>query len=191
VVALLLGGRVAAVPVQEVFRAAGCVGGDEVCDFVYARLRAALQDEGVPTDVVEAVFSAGSRLVPDLAARARAFGALAADGRMGAIRATFRRVAGLVKQNPGDVVALDSLDADAIGPAGNALGDAVAAIPATSVPKEQLAALVDLRPLVDAYFDGVMVMDEDLALRGNRLGLLRAIVDRFSTLADFSKLSTS
>ncbi len=191
VVALLLGRRVAAVPVQEVFRAAGCVGGDEVCDFVYARLRAALQDEGVPTDVVEAVFSAGSRLVPDLAARARAFGALAADGRMGAIRATFRRVAGLVKQNPGDVLALDALDADAIGPAGNALREAVAAIPASSVPKEQLAALVALRPLVDAYFDGVMVMDEDLALRGNRLGLLRAIVDRFSTLADFSKLSTS
>ena len=191
VVALLLGGGVAALPVQDLFDAAGCAGGEEVCAFVYARLRAALQDEGVPTDVVEAVFATGSRRVPDLAARARAFRALADDGRMAAIRATFRRVAGLVKQNPGDVVSLAALDGAALGPAGNALRDAVAAIPATSVPDDQLGALVALRPLVDAYFDGVMVMDEDRSLRASRLGLLRAIVDRFSTLADFSKLSTS
>jgi len=36
----------------------------------------------------------------------------------------------------------------------------------------------------------VMVMAEDPAVRATRLGLLRAIVARFSTLADFSRLST-
>lgn len=193
VVALALGApaSVGTMPVQGLFSAAGCAGGDDVVEFVYARLRGALADEGVPTDVVEAVFSAGSRLLPDLAARARAFGALAGDGRMAAIRATFRRVAGLVKQNPGDVLALETLDGAALEAAGRALRDAVAAIPASSVPDVQLAALVALRPHVDSYFDAVMVMSDAPALKAARLGLLRAIVDRFSTLADFSKLSSS
>ena len=84
-----------------------------------------------------------------------------------------------------------TLDGAALEAAGRALRDAVAAIPASSVPDVQLAALVALRPHVDSYFDAGMVMSDDPALKAARLGLLRSIVDRFSTLADFSKLSSS
>lgn len=190
VVALATGGGVASVPVAALFAAAGCAGGEEVCEFVAARLRASLMEEGVPTDVVEAVFSAGGESLVDRSARARAFGALAADGRLGAIRATFRRVAGLVKQNPGEAGTLAALDESALEAPGRALRDAVAAIPVSDNIDGQLGSLVALRPQVDAYFDGVMVMADDPAVRATRLGLLRAIVARFSTLADFSRLST-
>jgi glycyl-tRNA synthetase beta chain len=176
--------------VAELFTAAGCAGGDEVSEFVSARLRASLMEEGVPTDVVEAVFSAGGESLADRAARSRAFGALASDGRLGAIRGTFRRVAGLVKQNPGEGVALSTLDGNLLEAPGRALRDAVTAIPASLDIPAQLDALVALRPQVDAYFDGVMVMAEEPAVRATRLGLLRAIVARFSSLADFSRLST-
>ncbi len=188
--AIAIGGGVVPASVPDLFAAAGCAGGPAVCDFVVARLRAALMEEGIPTDVVEAVFSAGGDTLVDLAARSRAFGALAADGRMAAIRATFRRVAGLVKQNPGGDVALGELDGAALAEAGRSLRDAVAAIPETRDAEGQLASLVALRPKVDAYFESVMVMDDDLALRASRLGLLRAIVARFSSLADFSRLSS-
>lgn len=191
VVAVALGGLVAPLSAAGLFEVAGCAGGAEVCDFVLARMRASLTEDGVPTDVIEAVFSAGGDTLIDRAARARAFGALSADGRMGAIRATFRRVAGLVKQNPGEGTELETLDGAALEVAGRSLRDAVAAIPTALDPDGQLAALVALRPLVDAYFDAVMVMADAPALRAARLGLLRAIVARFSTLADFSKLSTS
>ena len=190
-VAILLGGGVAPASVAALFVAAGCTATAELDEFVNARFRASLLEEGVPTDVVDAVFSAGGDTLVDRAARARAFGALAADGRMGAIRATFRRVAGLVKQNQGETVALTSLDGEHLEPAGRALRDAVAAIPESQNAEAQLATLVGLRPAVDAYFDSVMVMSDDSAQRAARLGLLRAIVARFSTLADFSKLSTS
>lgn len=190
VVALALAGGVAPVPVAELFTAAGCAGSEEVSEFVSARLRASLMEEGVPTDVVEAVFSAGGESLADRAARARAFGALAHDGRLGAIRGTFRRVAGLVKQNPGEGVALPALDGNLLEAPGRALRDAVNAIPASLDIPAQLDALVALRPQVDAYFDGVMVMAEEPAVRATRLGLLRAIVARFSSLADFSRLST-
>ena len=45
-----------------------------------------------------------------------------------------------------------------------------------------------MRPTVDAFFDGVMVMAEDPALRANRLNLLKALLDRMGRLADFSAL---
>jgi glycyl-tRNA synthetase beta chain len=42
---------------------------------------------------------------------------------------------------------------------------------------------------VDAFFDDVMVMAEDLNVRGNRLSLLAQVAGLFDTFADFSKLS--
>jgi len=50
------------------------------------------------------------------------------------------------------------------------------------------AALADLRPAVDAFFDDVMVMDPDARQRDNRLALLRGLHELFAPLADFSRL---
>jgi len=50
------------------------------------------------------------------------------------------------------------------------------------------ALLQELRPAVDAFFDTVMVMCDDGALRANRLNLLRALVQRLERLADFAAL---
>lgn len=50
------------------------------------------------------------------------------------------------------------------------------------------AVLRNLKPLVDAFFNEVMVMCEDAALRRNRLNLLRALVDQLRVLADFEAL---
>ena len=46
-----------------------------------------------------------------------------------------------------------------------------------------------LRPPIDAFFEGVMVMAEDPAVRANRLGLLKAIADEFGRIADFRQLA--
>jgi len=43
---------------------------------------------------------------------------------------------------------------------------------------------------VDDFFDGVMVMADDMNLRENRLALLINIADMFGMFADFSKIST-
>ena len=48
--------------------------------------------------------------------------------------------------------------------------------------------IAELRPVVDRFFDGVMVMAEDEQLKRNRLGLLQRIVALASGVADFSKL---
>jgi glycyl-tRNA synthetase beta chain len=58
--------------------------------------------------------------------------------------------------------------------------------------REYLAALkliATLRPEVDAFFDGVMVMVDNAALRNNRLALLHEISSLFENFADFTRLS--
>ena len=52
-----------------------------------------------------------------------------------------------------------------------------------------LKRLAKLRDAVDAFFDGVMVMAEDAAVRGNRLALLKRLADRFAAIAAIEHLS--
>jgi glycyl-tRNA synthetase beta chain len=54
-----------------------------------------------------------------------------------------------------------------------------------------LADIASLRKRVDAFFDTVMVMDKDAAVKGNRLALLAGITGLFSRIADFSRLVLS
>ena len=72
-----------------------------------------------------------------------------------------------------------------------ALSDAETALEA-ALPKEDFAgamtALSKLRQPVDAFFDGVMVNDEDEKIRANRLALLTEIRRTINKVADFSKV---
>ena len=52
-----------------------------------------------------------------------------------------------------------------------------------------LDELAELRKVVDAYFDDVMVMAEDKTIRKNRLTLLSELRALFLGVADISKLA--
>jgi glycyl-tRNA synthetase beta chain len=54
---------------------------------------------------------------------------------------------------------------------------------------DAFSELAGLRAPIDAFFDGVMVLADDEAVRKNRLRLLGRIVDRVQGLADLSRLS--
>jgi glycyl-tRNA synthetase beta chain len=51
-----------------------------------------------------------------------------------------------------------------------------------------LGRIAELRPVVDRFFDGVMVLAEDLKVRDNRLALLASVQSLFADLADFRQL---
>ena len=70
-----------------------------------------------------------------------------------------------------------------------AAGDVDAFISQGSYNKA-LTAIAGLRPVVDTFFDDVMVMAEDDAIRRNRLALLASISAIFGQIADFSQIST-
>jgi glycyl-tRNA synthetase beta chain len=54
--------------------------------------------------------------------------------------------------------------------------------------QEALEEIAGLRKVVDNFFEGVMVMAEDEAVRKNRLALLAEVLREFTTIADFSEL---
>jgi glycyl-tRNA synthetase beta chain len=173
--------------VARLFEAVGEAATPELVDFVLARLRATLLGEDLATDLVDAVLAVAPGDMAHAAARARAFGALTRAGTMGAVRATFRRVAGLAKDHESRVFGEKHFQ----HPSEGALASAFAALPPAGADVQaELDALVAFRPAVDAFFEHVLVMAEDPAVRANRLGLLRAILERFGALADFSRFSS-
>ena len=81
-------------------------------------------------------------------------------------------------------------------PAERALFEAFHAVDASVAAAEKehrysdaLMDLASLRTPIDAFFDGVLVMAEDEAVRANRLRLLGRIVDRVQRLADLSRIT--
>ena len=54
-----------------------------------------------------------------------------------------------------------------------------------------LENVAELRPYVDRFFDTVMVNDPDPKIRENRLSMLSDMLQKFSTIADFSEIVTS
>jgi glycyl-tRNA synthetase beta chain len=56
--------------------------------------------------------------------------------------------------------------------------------------EQALLDIASLKDTVDAFFDDVMVMTDDLRVRNNRLTLLGQIAAMFGRFADFSRLAT-
>lgn len=164
----------------------------EVSLFFRARLKAALTAEAVPTDVAEAALSAGFDDLVDAADRAQALTVLRASPDFEPIAITFKRVANILK---GDLVAAPSrtdLQEDveqALYDACSAVGAKVEVAVANRSFEEAFNTIAELRPAVDAFFEGVMVMSEDKLERASRMGLLSMAHGIFAPLADFTRLS--
>ena len=54
--------------------------------------------------------------------------------------------------------------------------------------EQALSRIAGLRKSVDRFFEEVMVMAEDEAVRKNRLALLSELLSEFTTVADFSEI---
>ncbi len=155
---------------------------------------------GQAYDVVKAVMAAGSGDVRDAAARAEAVtevrGAESA-GDFLAVSAAFKRMKNILEQarEKGFAVPTEVDETLLLEPEETALAersaDLAARVQELSAEQkyaEALRLIATLRPEVDAFFDAVMVMVADEALRGNRLALLARVVGDFSRIADFSEI---
>jgi glycyl-tRNA synthetase beta chain len=69
-----------------------------------------------------------------------------------------------------------------------ALADALDAFDPTGDLEADFAAAARLAPIVEQFFENVLVMDPDEAIRANRLRLLRDVRDRVGRLGDFAQL---
>jgi glycyl-tRNA synthetase beta chain len=166
--------------------------GQDVLNFFAGRLANLLVSQGHPADVVDAVISCGIDDITDMVKRVKALQQLKQAPDFEPLAIAFKRVVNILSgtdAGPVDTALLQH-------PAEIALHEKYAALSRQVISlmdsKEYLAALkciATLRPEVDAFFDGVMVMVEDVALRNNRLALLHEIGSLFKNFADFTRLS--
>jgi glycyl-tRNA synthetase beta chain len=171
---------------------------DQVAAFLKERLSFYLKDvRGFAYDVVNAVLATDADDVRDAIARAEALTAARESADFAAISAAFKRIKNILRQAEEKGFALGSPKDVQLAPEAQQLADAAAAL-APQVAKlrqdraygEALALIATLRPTVDAFFDKVMVLDPDAAIRGAHLGLIDQILHGFSGIADFSEIVT-
>ncbi|XQA69470.1 glycine--tRNA ligase subunit beta [Xanthomonas sacchari] len=168
---------------------------DEVFDFILDRLRGYYADKGVPATQFNAVAELKPSSLYDFDRRIDAIGTFAALPEAEALAAANKRIRNILRKAEGEIPA--QVDAGLLRePAERALAEAVeAAIAETDGALRQhdyvtvLNFLAQLRPQVDAFFDGVMVNADDPALRRNRLALLKRLGDRLGSVAAIEHLS--
>ncbi|HEX4266531.1 MAG TPA: glycine--tRNA ligase subunit beta [Steroidobacteraceae bacterium] len=171
----------------------------EVHDYVLERLRAyylerATGASSITTEMFDAVLATRPASPLDLDTRLAALSNFLTLPESASLTAANKRVANILRKAgesaPAEIdqgalqVAAERQLFEAMGQ----LRDRVAAATARKDYAGALALLAQLRPTVDAFFDQVMVMDEDPKLRANRLALLARMRELFAGVADLSRL---
>ena len=172
--------------------------GDELVEQVLAymleRFRAFFEDANIPAEVFQSVTAKQLSQPLDINQRVLAVNEFSKLPQAQALAAANKRVSNiLAKQNAAvctDVnAALLQEDAEKnLAQAVSAKAAVVAPLFAAREYTKALAALADLQPTVDAFFDSVMVMSDDPALQQNRLALLQQLRGLFLEVADISYL---
>ncbi len=167
---------------------------EQCLEYVMERLRAYYQDQGIAADTIDAVLSQKPGRPLDADKRIRAVDAFRQLPEAEALAAANKRIGNILKKAadtaPGEVdpSRLREAAEQALHQRLQALEPEVIAEFDRGDYQQALARLASLREPVDAFFDQVMVMDEDPALRNNRLALLAALRDLFLRVADISRL---
>jgi glycyl-tRNA synthetase beta chain len=154
---------------------------------------------GFAYDVVNAVLAAGSEDVVDAFARAEAVSQVRGSEDFASIAVSFKRIKNILRQaREGKKSVAEGVDPGLLADPGERelharmteIAPRVRDLAARGNYAEALAEIASIRPVVDAFFDKVMVMVEDERVRANRLALLQTLLNEFSTIADFSEIVT-
>ena len=164
-------------------------------EFIYDRLRGYLRDTGVSTNEIESVVADSPTNLATVPAQLAAVQAFSALPEAASLNAANKRVANILRKAAESNEAIAASNA-AQEPAERALRAALDAItPSATALFVQgdfagyLKSFVSLKAPVDDFFDKVMVMVDDKAVRANRLALLTNLRDAMNKVADLSKLA--
>jgi len=167
---------------------------DEIYDFIMGRLRAYYAEQGVSTEQFEAVRACRPAQPIDFAKRIEAVQQFSQMPSAESLSAANKRIANILKKNT------DTLP-ETVNPAlfeeaaeknlWTALEGLQTTVNAQIKQRDYVAAignLATIREAVDAFFDDVMVMADNVEVRLNRLALLNKIYQLFLQVADVSRL---
>jgi glycyl-tRNA synthetase beta chain len=170
----------------------------EVAVFLRERLQFYLKDvRGFAYDVVNAVLAADADDVRDAIARAEALISVRGSEDFAAVSVACKRIKNILRQAEEKgfrsderklgKLALEGID---LWDRSKELAPQIAKLREQRNYGEALALIATLRPTIDKFFDKVMVLDADEAVRSANLGLIAEVLRNFSTIADFSEIVT-
>lgn len=163
-------------------------------DFFVERLRYYLGEQGHQYDEINAVLAASDAEPLDAARRSTAIAQVRPTENFASLAAGFKRIRNILEKAGGvDLYAQKQLDESKLEEgAERALFDAYQQLRQDMDGQPDYAASLErtasLRPQVDQFFDDVLVMAKDEAVRENRLTFLAQLLREFSTIADFSEI---
>ncbi len=170
--------------------------GQRITDFIFERVRHYVRVVyGFRDDVIDSVLKAydQSADLVGLVQKMKAIEIVTRKPEFDPLIVGFKRAHRLVEKEQWECQAVDARKFqdpsegalyDAVVKEGEKMGFALSA----GNYQEALNSLVGLRPVIDAFFEAVMVNAEDKAIRSNRLSLLKAVDDLFMAFADFSQI---
>ncbi|MFA5017238.1 MAG: glycine--tRNA ligase subunit beta [Methylobacter sp.] len=167
---------------------------DRVIDFIFDRLKGYCLDQGYTAVEFDAVITVTPAEPLDFMQRLQAVKAFRQLPEAGSLAAANKRIRNILKksesQPAASVGALLEPQEKQLLQAALQSADDIQPLLAQRNYQATLNRLAGLRNDVDAFFDHVMVMTDDLDLRANRLALLNLLSEQFLTCADISKLQS-
>ena len=164
--------------------------------FILDRLKGDLRDKGFRHDIIDAVLALGGDDLVDIVNRITALQSFidTPDGEN--LLAGYKRAANILKAEAkkgelptGNIDKLSQPQAVALQTGLTNANAKIESALASESYAEAMTALSELRRPIDDFFDNVMVVDEDTAIRRNNLLLLSMIGDTASRIADFEQIS--
>jgi len=170
----------------------------ELLDFMWARAQSFFEEQGFRVDEIRSVREGGLRHLPNTCLRLSAIHSVRQNPEFEPLAAVFKRAANILRQaaqrqeavpesgpersalkEPAEIALLDSLE--------YVSGEMEAHLVAGRYD-QCLRSVVNLKPLLDDFFEKVMVMVDDPALKAARLGLLARLVRLIRRVADLSEI---
>ncbi|GFM67177.1 glycine--tRNA ligase beta subunit [Pseudomonas cichorii] len=167
---------------------------DQVLEFIFDRLRARYEDEGVEVAVYLSVRALQPGSALDFDQRVQAVQAFRKLPQAAALAAVNKRVSNLLSKAEGSIAQtvepkyFDNANEFSLYSAIQQADHAVQPMAAERQYSESLARLATLREPVDAFFEAVMVNADDANVRANRYALLARLRGLFLGVADISLL---
>lgn len=165
-----------------------------VYQFLGNRISHMLAEQGFDKDIIAAVTSVSVDHIPYVWQRTEALQQLKGDPDFEPLAVAFKRVVNILRKaedaysNSPDAALFEDPCEKSLFEAVISVRKQVDQLLANEELLPALQAIASLRPPVDEFFDGVMVMCDKADVRRNRLSLLNSIAALFDRIADFSKI---
>jgi glycyl-tRNA synthetase beta chain len=169
----------------------------QLSDFVWGRAQSLFEEMNYAVDEVRSISAGALSNLPNAFRRLAALRAVRRDPAFEPLAAAFKRASNILKQAkltdsppPDRALLRDQADYDLYDALVSAEGSANDRIVRGDF-EGGLKTLVSVKPHLDEFFDKVMVMVDDEALKAQRLALLSKLVRAFRRVADLSEIQAS